>query len=85
MRLDISGSPEPGEHLRWVDATLSPGDEVRIRLIDASEADRPKERKESVARVDEKDLSEVQKFLLARENFYEAIRGPTIGFINVNA
>jgi hypothetical protein len=77
MRLDVSGltsgETEPGEHLKWVDATLSAGDEVSIRLIDASEADPPKERKESVVRVDEKDLSEVQKFLLMAA-FYEGAR-----------
>jgi hypothetical protein len=61
--------------LKWVDATLSAGDEVGIRLIDALEADPPKQRyrKEPVVQVEEKDLSGVQKFLLMGA-FYEGAR-----------
>lgn len=34
-----------GEHVVWSDQRLKTGDEVRLKIVDASSADRPKKRK----------------------------------------
>src|SRR5947209_8692538 len=54
LRLEVGGltsnETETGENLKWVDSTLSAGDEIRIRLIDASEPDPPMQRYPEIGR-----------------------------------
>ena len=40
----VSGEGESGEHLNWVNSTISIGDEIRIRIIDGPNSDPPKTR-----------------------------------------
>jgi hypothetical protein len=45
LRLDAGGLANSGEHLRWVDRKIKRGDEVTIKVVEVSSADKPRERK----------------------------------------
>jgi hypothetical protein len=58
------GDGEPDAHVTWLDSELAVGDEIRIRIVNASEIDEP-------LRIDRRDP---EKELKKKREYYERLK-----------